>query len=153
MVGIAAFGLGHVNDQVTFFIASNIFFEFFDEDTIAFEVVDHIEGFLGIIVLVETHWDDVVVWEEFWTTVFHTSNDFSIWADQFIFSFWIFSFIETTQVEVETHLKEFVWILVKEVNAAEDSIASSLIGFLVGFWYFNGVAQDAVIDSINPCIT
>ena len=43
--------------------------------------------------------------------------------------------------------------MVEEVNAAEDSITSSIIRFLVGFWYFNGVAQDAVIDSIDTCIT
>ena len=118
MVGIAAFGLGHVNDQVPFFVGTCIFFELLNEDTIAFEVVDHIEGFLGIVVFVEAHWDDVVVWEEFRTTVFHTSNDFPIWADQFIFGFWIFGFIETAQVEVETHLKETVRILVEEVNSA-----------------------------------
>ena len=81
MVGIAPFSLRHVNDQVSFSVGTCIFFEFFDEDTIAFEVVNHIEGFLCIIVLVEAHWDNIVVREEFRTTILHTTDNFTSWSN------------------------------------------------------------------------
>ena len=43
--------------------------------------------------------------------------------------------------------------MAEEINSAKDSIASSIIGFLVGFWNFDGVAQDTVVNGIDTCIT
>ena len=79
---------------------------------------------MGIVVFVEAHWDDVVVWEEFWTTIFHTSNDFSIWADQFIFGFWIFG-IRPEDVNTEAaFLETFPESVVKATISVSELLGS-----------------------------
>ena len=111
MIGIATLGLCHIDNQITFFIVAAVFFEFFDKHTVALEIVNHIKGFLGIVVLVHSRWDDIVVWEEFFLAFFNPADDLTIRSDEFIFCLRIFDFIDTAQVEVEAHLHELVWVL------------------------------------------
>ena len=111
MIGIATLGLRHIDNQIAFFIVAAVFLEFFDQDTVALEIVNHIKGFLGIVVLVHSHWDDIVVWEEFFLAFFNPAYDLTIRSDEFTFCLRIFDFIDAAQVEVETHLHEFIWVL------------------------------------------
>ena len=81
MIGIATFGLRHVNNQIAFFITASIFLQFLNDNPISLEVFNHIESLLRVIGFVKSHWNHIIIWEEFLLSMFDTTDHFTIWSN------------------------------------------------------------------------
>ena len=81
MVGIATFSLCHVNNQIPLLITASVFLQFLNDNAVSLEVFNHIIGLLGVIALIKSHWNHIIIGEEFLLSMFDTTDHFTIWSN------------------------------------------------------------------------